>query len=371
MRIAIGGIRGLPAQYRGYETAVDEIARRMHQLGHEITVYCRAKQADHGPPEFAGIKLVHIKVVPFSHLETIIHSIAVGLHVAFCKRNVDVVHMYNAASVFGGLIVRLAGKPLIMSVDGVDWERDSWGQTARVILKISYWLAVRIANTIVCDSRTVKAILGSRFKAKNIIFIPYGAKRIDNVTKNYQHFGLERLQYFIFVGRLVPEKGVDILLNAYTKLATNMPLVIVGGNELDPEYVAMLHREAGANVKFLGYRYGEEYESLLSNARAYVTASKLEGTSPSLLASMGAHVCCLVRAIPENQETGGDSVLYFDGEIEDLVNKWRMIAEDIEIVNKYASKGYERVKSNYDWDVVTKLHLSAYNVISGDVSGEG
>jgi glycosyltransferase involved in cell wall biosynthesis len=158
---------------------------------------------------------------------------------------------------------------------------------------------------------------------------------------------------------------VDILLDAYAMLSTDMPLVIVGGNELDPEYVATLHRKAGANVRFLGYRYGEEYESLLSNARAYITASKLEGTSPSLLAAMGAHVCCLVRAIPENRETGGDSVIYFNGEIEDLVNKWRMIAEDIEIVNKYASKGYERVASDYDWDVVTRQYLTAYNDIMG------
>ena len=257
-----------------------------------------------------------------------------------------------------------------MTVDGVDWDREAWGWIARVVLKVSYWLAVRVANTIVCDSRTVKAIFEKRFNANNIICIPYGAKRIDNVSRSYQLFGLERLQYFIFIGRLVPEKGVDILLDAYARLATNMPLVIVGDNELHAEYVAMLHRNAGVNVKFLGYRYGEEYESLLFNARAYITASKLEGTSPSLLAAMGAHVCCLVRAIPENMETGGDGVLYFDGEIEDLVNKWHMIIEDTEILNKYASKGYERVASHYDWDVVTTQYLTAYDDVLDNMSGE-
>jgi glycosyltransferase involved in cell wall biosynthesis len=278
--------------------------------------------------------------------------------------------MYNAASVFGGLIVRIAGKPLIMTVDGVDWDREAWGWIARVVLKISYWLAVRVANTIVCDSRTVKAIFEKRFHANNIIFIPYGAKCIGNVSGSYHKYGLIKQHYFIFVGRLVPEKGVDILLEAYAMLATNMPLVIVGDNELHAEYVAMLHRKAGMNVRFLGYRYGEEYESLLCNARAYVTASKLEGTSPSLLAAMGAHVCCLVRAIPENMETGGDSVLYFDGGIEDLVNKWRMISEDTEIIKEYASKGYERVVSHFDWDAVTTQYLKAYNDIVGGVSEE-
>jgi glycosyltransferase involved in cell wall biosynthesis len=369
MRIAIGGVRGIPAHYGGYETSVDETARRMQKLGHQVTVYCRGVQAEHSQLEYEGIRLVYLKVVPFKRLETIIHSIAVGLHIACRRRDVDVVHMYNAASVFGGLIVRIAGKPLIMTVDGVDWDREAWGWIARVVLKISYWLAVRVANTIVCDSRTVKTIFEKRFYANNIRFIPYGAKCIDNVSKSYQQFGLERLNYFIFIGRLVPEKGVDILLDAYAMLATSMPLVIVGDNELHAEYVAMLHRKAGVNVKFLGYRYGEEYESLLYNACAYITASKLEGTSPSLLAAMGAHVCCLVRAIPENMETGGDGVLYFDGEIEDLVNKWHMIIEDTETLNKFASKGYKRVVSHYDWDAVTTQYLAAYNDVLDDVAG--
>jgi len=366
MRIAIGGVRGLPARYGGYETAVDETARRMLQRGHQVTVYCRAKKGESRQSEYAGIKLVHLRVVPFNSLETIFHSIAVGFHVAFHRRDVDVVHMYNAASVFGGLLVRLAGKPLIMTLDGVDWERDAWGWIARLVLKVSYWLAVRVANSVVCDSKVVKEIFDKRF-GTDVQVIPYGAKYIEEATNSYRRFGLVRFQYFIFIGRLVPEKGVDILLDAYSMLGSDMPLVIVGDNELDAEYVAMLRRKADGNVKFLGYRYGEEYESLLFNARAYVTASKLEGTSPSLLAAMGARVCCLVRAIPENMETGGDGVLYFDGATEYLVEKWRTISEDTEIVNKYAAKGYERVVSHYDWDSVTTMYLTAYSDIVGDL----
>jgi glycosyltransferase involved in cell wall biosynthesis len=366
MKIAIGGVRGLPAHYRGYETAVDETARRMQQLGHNVTVYCRAKKGEGGESEYAGIKLVHLRVVPFNNLETIFHSIAVGLHVAFHRKDIDVVHMYNAASAFGGIFVRLAGKPLVMTLDGVDWERDAWGWIARLVLKMSYWLAVRVANVVVCDSKVVKTIFDKRFGA-NTHVIHYGAKRIKNANNSYQFFGLERFKYFIFIGQLVREKGADILLDAYAKVGSDMPLVIVGDNELDPEYVAMLHRKAGANVRFLGCRYGEEYESLLSNARAYVTASKLEGTSPSLLAAMGAHVCCLVRGIPENIETGGDAVLYFNGGIEDLVSKWRMISEDANNVNQFASKGFERVVSEYDWDAVTMQYLTVYSDTLGDI----
>lgn len=364
MKIAIGGVRGIPARYGGFETSADETARRMMRLGHELTVYCRGEQTEHGQPEYDGIKLVYLRTVSFSSLETIVHSVAVGLHVAFFERDVDVVHMYNAASALGGLVVRMAGKPLIMTLDGVEWERDKWGPLARLIWRMSTWLAVRVANIAVCDSRTVKLLFETKY-GNTLAYIPYGAKRIESTTKDYELLGLKEHQYFIFVGRLVPEKGVDLLLDAYARLATDMPLIIVGDNENNPEYVAMLRRKAGANVKFLGYRYGKEYESLLSNALAYVTASKLEGTSPSLLAAMGAHVCCLVRSIPENVETGGDGVLYFDGTIDDLEKKWRVISEDDEVVHEYASKGHKRVTSNYDWNAVTRQYLAAYQEVIG------
>jgi len=368
MKIAIAGVRGIPGRYSGFETSAEETARRMQQLGNEVTVYCRTKQGKRGPAEYAWITLEYLRVVRFSSLETIVHSITVGLHVAFRKRDVDVVHLYNAASAFGGLIVRLAGKPLIMTLDGVEWEREKWGRLARMVWKISTWLAVRVANTAVCDSRTVKTLFEDKFGVK-LRYIPYGAKRIGSISKAYELFGLKQSGYFIFVGRLVPEKGVDVLLDAYSVLTTDIPLVIVGDNEHDAGYVESLRSKARGDVRFLGYRYGEEYESLLANARAYLTASKLEGTSPSLLAAMGAHVCCLVRAIPENIETGGDAVLYFDGTTPDLAKQWQVMADDAETVDDYASKGYERVTAQYDWDVVTRQYLAAYHDIAGKVSG--
>ena len=338
MKIAIGGVRGIPARYGGFETSTEETALRLQQLGHEVTVYCRSRQGAAGASEYGGVKLVYVKAAPFNSLETITHSIAVGLHVAFRERNVDVVHMYNAASALGGLIVRLAGKPLVMTLDGVEWEREKWGKFARMIWKVSTWLAVRVANLAVCDSQTVKTFFENEYGIK-LRFIPYGAKLMARESSEYESLGLRAGRYFIFVGRLVPEKEVTVLLDAYARLDTEMPLVIVGDNENDPAYVSVLRQKAGANVKFLGYRYGVEYESLLSHARAYITASKLEGTSPSLLAAMGASVCCLVRSIPENQETGGDGVLYFDGTIHDMAEKWRRIAEDDGLVKDYAAKG--------------------------------
>jgi glycosyltransferase involved in cell wall biosynthesis len=273
---------------------------------------------------------------------------------------VDVVHFYNAASIFGGLIVLSLGKPLVITLDGVEWERDKWGTVARAVWRLSTWLAIRLATEVVCDSKVVKALLEKRLEA-NLKYIPYGAKCVEAASGNNGNFGLERSRYYVFVGRLVPEKAVELLLDAYAELSQSMPLVIIGDNEDDPEYVSGLHRRAKGNVKFLGFRYGAEYEGLLSHARAYLSASKVEGTSPSLLTAMGSRVCCLVRGIPENRETGGDSVLYFDGTIEDLIEKWRLVMDNHDVVAEYGLRGYERVKSTYDWAVVTEQYIAAYH----------
>lgn len=359
MKIAIAGVRGFPARYGGFETSAEETARRMHALGHEVTVYCRNAESEAREDQFEGIRRVFRPVPGPKVLETILHSIVVAYDVIFSARDVDVVHMYNAASVFGGIILRLFGKPLIMTIDGVEWKRDKWGTGAQMVWKAATWLSMRVPNVVVCDSQTVRKYLEDRYH-RETGYVPYGSRLIQTTSDAYRSFNLKRGEYLLFVGRLVPEKGADVLIDAYNNLDTEYPLVIVGDNEHDPEYVKGLRARAGKNVRFLGYRYGEQYESLLVNAFAYVTASKLEGTSPSLLAAMGARTCCLVRGIPENRETGGDAVLYFDGSAEDLTAKLRLLIDNPQMTDDYREKGCERVELLYDWDAVTRRYLSLY-----------
>ena len=268
--------------------------------------------------------------------------------------------MYNAASSFGGVFVKISGKRLVMTLDGVEWDRDNWGWLAKKVWKMATWLAVKVSDKVICDSKVVSDYFMSLFNAY-IEYIPYGAKIPDKSIALDDSLDLQKGQYFVFVGRFVKEKGVDTLIEAYNKLDTDMPLVLVGGNESDPDYVQKLKSVAGDNIRFMGYRYGDDYEALLVNARAYISASMLEGTSPSLLAAMGARVCCLVNGIKENRETGGDSVIYFDGSSEDLMSHLNVLVNNVSMVEKYATKGYERVKSYYDWNVVTNSYLASYS----------
>jgi glycosyltransferase involved in cell wall biosynthesis len=200
---------------------------------------------------------------------------------------------------------------------------------------------------------------------KEMLYIPYGSKQIQGQSDLYKQFGLEDKGYFLFVGRFVPEKGVDTLIEAHRLSGSTLPLVIIGDNDKAPDYVAALRSKAGGKVHFLGFRYGAEYESVLAHSRAYVSASKLEGTSPSLLAAMGARVCCLVNGIPENCETGGQSVLYFDGTAADLAQKMALLTDNPTEAERYAEAGLDRVRELYDWDAVTARYLEVYSAAIG------
>jgi glycosyltransferase involved in cell wall biosynthesis len=308
------------------------------------------------------VKLIYLPAIPGTSFETISHSLAIAVQAAVKHKEVDLIHFYNAASAFALPLLKLAKIPVIITVDGIEWNRAKWGWLAKKVWKLATWLSVNLADTIVCDSGVVRNYFESKYN-KNIKYIPYGAKYIQSNCDVYKSFGLTDKGYLLFVGRFVQEKSVDKLIDSYNMIDTDVPLVLIGDNENDREYVDNLKNRAGKNILFLGYRYGEEYESLLSHAKIYVSASVLEGTSPSLLAAMGAKVCCLVNGIAENRETGGESVMYFDGSKEDLVNKLQILLNNEEKVGEYSNKGFNRVKNYYDWDVVAKQYMFEYELL--------
>jgi glycosyltransferase involved in cell wall biosynthesis len=360
MNVAILGIRGIPSRYGGFETSVEQTATRMVELGHNVTVYCRSALKTYNQYDYKGINLVYLPAIRLKSFETILHSLLAGFHAAFIHKNLDIVHMYNAASSFGGIFVKLSGTRLVMTLDGIEWNRDNWGWVAKKVWKIATWLSVKVSDKVVCDSKFVRDYYMSLYKSK-IEYIPYGAKILNKSIVLDKSLGLKEKGYFLFVGRFVKEKSVDVLIEAYKKVDTDFSLVLIGDNENDIEYVKKLKSAAGKNVRFLGYRYGDEYESILVNTRAYVSASILEGTSPSLLAAMGAEVCCLVNGIVENRETGGDCIIYFDNSIDDLAEKLNTLVKDNDMLQNYANKGFNRVKNHYDWDVVTRNYLDCYS----------
>ncbi len=362
MRIAYVGTMGIPARYGGFETCVEEIAIRLARKGHEITVYCGYRGSKPRTKSYKGVTLRYVpclrnKFVDFPFRSFV--SVLDGLH-----SNFDIIHFYGSDASPFALIPRMASSKTVISLDGFTWSRSSYPIWVRKILRLTSSFALVFPNAATVDSKFVQ-----RWYWKNLLryplYVPYGAN-IDLAEPDETVLlknNLRNKKYVLFVGRLVREKGVHYLVEAFARIKTNFNLVIVGADPYGKEYELFLRKKANEKTVFLGCVYGKEYEDLCKGAYLYVSPSDLEGTSPALLTAMALGKSPLVSDIPENLETIGNAGFSFrHGDVEDLKEKLQFLLENPEVVEDMQKKVVDRVRTYYDWNKITdqmeKLYVS-------------
>jgi glycosyltransferase involved in cell wall biosynthesis len=352
MRIAILGTRGIPANYSGFETSVQETARRFRDAGHMVRVYCRNGRTGNDHSMLDGIELVSLPFVSGKHLETPSHTLLSLLHLLF--NHADVVQVYGAGNGWCVPFLRLFGRRVAFLVDGVDWGRAKWGPFARGVLRWGARIGSKFANHTVADSLHVIKVMSHTLRGRQLEYVPYGAKILVAAgDEKLSELGLSKDGYFLFVGRFVPEKNVHLLVRAFEKSITTRKLVLVGGNSYDPAYEAQLRRTHSSRIVFPGFVFGRGYDELLKGCYAYIQPSALEGTSPALLAAMGAGACVLVSDIPENQETVGEAGFYFkSNSAEDLTRMIDLLDTSLSQVSRKREEALDRVKKRYSWEIV-------------------
>ena len=139
MRIAMIGIKAIPARFGGFETAVDEISRGLVKSGHQVVVYNRSGMSVHPEALYEGVELVTLPTLKSKNLSTIFHALLSTMHLMF--RRADVVHYFTTGATLFAPLPRLLGKKVVCSVDGTDWQRAKWGRFARWYLRLSERLA--------------------------------------------------------------------------------------------------------------------------------------------------------------------------------------------------------------------------------------
>lgn len=365
--VAVIGIRGIPASYGGLETCAEHTTEYWSRHRLEVLVYCRKGHYGDQPPAWGSVRLKYTASVPCASLDTLSHTLVSIVDLLTTERHIKLVHLYNTGNAIFLPLLKLFGKTVVMSGDGLEWKREKWGFMARFAHKVGERMAVIFADRIVVDNEEVRKYYLRKYSAKTAL-IAYGAKilhrnpvRSAEILKMH---GLEARGYFLFVGRLVPEKCVLELIEAYGQLDTACPLVIIGDDVNKSAYREEIFRRSSERVRCLGFVYGEEYEQLLVNAAIYVSASKLEGTSPSLLSAMGACVCTLVNGIEENQaSTGGASCMFEMNDFADLRAKWQQLIDDSVLAARFAEKGYRHVLENYQWDAISERYLGVFDEV--------
>jgi glycosyltransferase involved in cell wall biosynthesis len=281
------------------------------------------------------------------------------LHALF--QRYDLVHFHALGpSVLAG-VPRLIGRPTVVTVHGLDWQREKWGRVASWVLKRCEGPAVAFPNRTIVVSRTLQAYFAEHHHRATIA-IPNGTVLPEpRPAHRILKFGLSKGSYVLFVGRLVPEKGVHFLCEAFSRLDTGLTLALVGGSSGSDEYVAQIRKYEGPRVKLLDYVYGEALEELWSNAYCVVQPSTLEGLSLSLLEALSYGRCVLISDIPENLEVTDDAAYTFKNrDVGDLADKLGRLLTDPALVRTYETRARKHIADHYSWDRVVDATEHVY-----------
>ena len=367
MKIAILGTRGIPANYGGFETFAEQLSTRLVTRGHEVTVYGRKHYSLSEDRVYQGVRLVILPTIRHKYFDTIIHSFLSIIHAVFHRY--DVVLICNAANSVFAFLPRMFGMPTLVNVDGLERKRKKWNWLGRQYYLASEWLSTFLPTAIVTDAQVIQDYYATRYK-KDSSMIAYGADVERRAAlEELEKFDLKPNQYVLYVSRLEPENNAHLVIEAYEKVATNLPLVIVGGAPYAHDYIAKLKSTKDKRIKFLGFVFGEDYRALQQNAYCYVHATEVGGTHPALIEAMGAGNCALVLNTPENLEVMGDAGIKYDS-VKDLTKQLRRVLDNPSIISEYRARAMARVRARYDWEQITNQYEWLLAKLAGVATSE-
>ncbi|WP_137161428.1 DUF1972 domain-containing protein [Blastococcus sp. CCUG 61487] len=351
MRIAMLGTRGVPARYGGFETAVEEVGRRLVARGHEVVVYCRTVDGDAARPrQHLGMDLVHLPAARKRSLETLSHTALSVVHLV--THRTDAAIVFNAANAPLLPVLRAARIPFATHVDGLEWKRAKWGPVGQRYYRFAESLAVRWSDALIADARGIADYYRAEFGAPTTL-LRYGAPLVEPGADRLAELDLVPGEYHLVVARFEPENHVDVIVEGYARSAATKPLVVVGSAPYSDAYTARVHAAADQRVRFLGGVWDQvQLDQLYANAYTYLHGHSVGGTNPSLLRAIGAGAAVLAYDVDFNREVAGESGRYF-GDAADVAALVDAAEADREAVLKSGLRARE-LAQDYDWDSVTE-----------------
>jgi glycosyltransferase involved in cell wall biosynthesis len=369
LKIAMLGHKRIPSREGGVEIVVLELATRLAQKGHSVTCYNRKGHHVSGADfdklkiqEYGGVKLKEVCTIDKKGLAAMTSSFFAAVAAAFGKY--DIVHFHAEGPCAMLWLPKLFGKKCVATIHGLDHKRAKWGKFASWYIRTGEKCAVRFADEIIVLSENVKNYFLDMY-GRETVFIPNGVARPEILLpqKIGDKYDLAKDGYILFLGRLVPEKRVELLIEAFKNLKTEKRLVIAGGVSDSGEYAEQLKELSKDDIRiiFTGFVEGQLLGELYSNSYIYVLPSDLEGMPLSLLEAMSYGNCCLTSNIAECKTVTADHGLTFEkGNLQDLAEKLQMLFDNPQTVENYKNKSAEYILNKYNWDDVTNKTLELY-----------
>lgn len=370
-RIAMLGHKRIPSREGGVEIVVEELSTRMAALGYSVTCFNRRGHHVSGAQfdtlfnedTYKGVRIKSVFTIDKGGLAAMSSSFFAAIRAAFGK--FDVVHFHAEGPCAMLWIPKLFGKRCIATVHGLDHQREKWGKFAAWYIKFGEKCAVHFADEIIVLSENVKKYFLEKY-GRETYFIPNGVSEphIQEAKEITDKYGLIKGGYILFLGRLVPEKGLAYLLEAFKSVKTDKKLIIAGGSSDTAEFEEELREKfCDERIIFTGFVSGSLLEELYSNAYIYVLPSDLEGMPLSLMEAMSFGNCCLTSDIPEcTQVIEDNGVVFKKGDVSHLKEKLQYLCDNVEVVESFKSKSSEYILSKYNWDDVVSKTIELYKI---------
>jgi glycosyltransferase involved in cell wall biosynthesis len=362
MRIAIMGIRGVPAGYGGFETFAEQLGKRLVERGHEVTVYNRSRYVPRRTTSYLGMRIERLPAPRSKYLETVVHTLFCAFHAL--TRRYDLVYVCNSANVPAAILLRSCGRRVVLNVDGLEWQRRKWSGIGRAYYRLCARIAALLPIELVTDAVVIQRYYEAAY-GRSTRYFPYGTD-LERVADDgtLAKFDLEPGRYVLYVSRLEPENNAHVVIEAYESVATDMPLVIVGDAPYASQYIAGLHATRDPRVRFLGGVYGRASLILRSHPAAYVQATEVGGTHPALVEAMGFGNVIVANDVPEHRETLGDAGLYYQGPAE-LAARLREILAGGPEAAAMRRRAHDRAAALYGWDAVADSYAVWFAELTG------
>lgn len=352
----------------GIEIVVKELCTRMAQKGYRVTCYNRSGHHVSGAEydaqnEYEGICQKYVPTIEKKGLAAVSSSFFAALYSAFGRY--DVVHIHAEGPAFFCWLPKLLGKRVVVTIHGIDWQREKWKSGfGSKFIRQGEKNAVKYADEIIVLSKRVQEYF-KKVYGRETHFIPNGVSRPENQPAEMitEKFGLIKNSYILFLGRLVPEKGIRYLIEAFKNVGTDKKLVIAGGSSDTDSFMKELKELAKGDERiiFTGFVQGQILSELYSNAYIYILPSDLEGMPLSLLEAMSYGNCCLVSDIPECAEVVEDKAMIFKkSNVSSLNEKLQDACNHPSKVNGYKNSATNFICKKYNWDDVVKKTLKIY-----------
>lgn len=362
LRISQIGSRGIPGQRGGVERVIEAVAPRLVELGHEVIVSC-ATWNEFRDPTYRGVKLRYVYSVKSKYLDTFVRSFLSTVREIFSST--DVMHFHSMPSAPLALLARLCGKKVVVTVHGLEWQREKWRGLGRVFLRLGEKAAMRVPHQTVVVGPELKRVLDLRYDS-DVVYIPNGVEaRAGRAPDKIRKHGISGRDYILYLGRLVPDKQCHVLIEAFRKLQARggLKLVIAGPTWHSEDYVARLRKlaEGDPDIVFTGEVEEDVLEELYTNCYAYVLPSEVEGMSLALLDAMAFGACVVASDIAPNADVVGNSgILFRTGDAGDLARRLAQVIADPAKADALRRAAKQRMTNEFDWDKIARQWEEVY-----------